>query len=392
MSAPRIVSALVLALLSAGAAHAVEPAHVIPLWKDKAPGETKDLGSEKLWENKPGDTVQRLSNVSVPTISVYPAPADKASGAAVLVAPGGGYSILAMSHEGTDVCAWLNSIGVTAILLKYRVPMREGQMPKKTLPPFKMRSGAMSIVRGKAADWGIDPARIGMLGFSAGGNLTAWTCCHDKREYEAIDKMDEQSYKPNFAVLVYAGGLIDKDQLRPEFKVTKETTPMCFFHASNDSSENSVRHVSGTQEGERNRRNCTSTLPAGTASACRKCRILARLGPIASTIGCRVAAYSRRPRNDAQKRDEVGSGCTLCRGWHQPLRQPGLLLAHDATVSAVASRSQCPVRRCGIAAGNIASDTGPYANRRMELDRVIDRCFSSESEHGITCRRLSGDS
>jgi acetyl esterase/lipase len=101
----------------------------------------------------------------------------------------------------------------------------------------------MSLVRSRATEWGIDPNRVGMLGFSAGGNLTAWTCCHDKRAYDATDDADKQPYKPNFAVLVYPGGVVDKGgALRPEFVVTKETPPMCFVHASNDpvSSENSV--------------------------------------------------------------------------------------------------------------------------------------------------------
>src|SRR5262245_45087975 len=100
---------------------------VVKLWPGKAPGETKDIGAEKYQENKPGDTIKQLTNVNEPTISVYPAPKEKATGAAVLVAPGGGYSILAIEHEGTDVCTWLNSIGVTAVLLKYRVAVLECQ-------------------------------------------------------------------------------------------------------------------------------------------------------------------------------------------------------------------------------------------------------------------------
>jgi acetyl esterase/lipase len=215
---------------------------VVKLWPGKAPGETKEIGPEKYQENKPGDTIKRLTNVSEPTISVYPAPKDKATGAAVLVAPGGGYSILAIEHEGTDVCTWLNAIGVTAVLLKYRVPVREGQEPR-TLAAIQDAQRAMSLVRSRTTEWGIDPTRVGMLGFSAGGNLTAWTCCHDKREYAAADDADKQPFRPNFAVLVYPGGVVDKGgALRPEFAVTKDTPPMCFVHASNDnvSSENSV--------------------------------------------------------------------------------------------------------------------------------------------------------
>lgn len=222
---------------------AAEPAAVVKLWPGKAPGEAKDVGPEKNIEPKAGQMeVKRLTNVSEPAISIYPAPKDRNTGAAVVVAPGGGYNILAIEHEGTQVCDWLNGLGVTAVLLKYRVPKREGQTPEN-LAAVQDAQRAMSIVRSRAAEWGVDPARVGMLGFSAGGNLTAWTCCHGKREYEAADKADEVPFRPAFAVLVYPGGLVDKGgQLKPEFQASKESPPMCFVHASNDpiSSENSV--------------------------------------------------------------------------------------------------------------------------------------------------------
>src|SRR5205823_8541546 len=114
-------------------------------------------------------------------------------------------------------------IGVTAVLLKYRVPTREMQMPSN-LAAIQDGERAMSVVRARAGEWGIDPNRVGMLGFSAGGNLTAWMCCGEKRHYEGIDKLDGVSFRPSFAILVYPGGLIDKGgELKPEFRVTKET-------------------------------------------------------------------------------------------------------------------------------------------------------------------------
>ena len=233
---PLLSLALTLALALSAKAEPV----VVKLWPGKAPGETKDIGPEKLQENKPGDTTKRLTNVSEPTIAVYPAPKEKNSGCAVIVAPGGGFSILAIEHEGTQTCEWLNSIGVTAVLLKYRVPAREMQMPAN-LAAVQDGQRAVSLTRSKASEWGIDAKRIGMLGFSAGGNLTAWLCCGDKRLYDAIDDADKLSFRPDFAVLVYAGGLIDKGgELKPEFPVTKQTPPMCLVHATNDASENSV--------------------------------------------------------------------------------------------------------------------------------------------------------
>lgn len=116
--------ALIAFFLFAGMASAGEPVATVNLWPGKPPGETKDLPPEGLQKNKPGDTIARLENVSIPTIAVYKPAKSKDTGTAVMVAPGGGYSILAIEHEGTKVCEWLNSHGVTAILLKYRVPKR----------------------------------------------------------------------------------------------------------------------------------------------------------------------------------------------------------------------------------------------------------------------------
>lgn len=220
---------LTLALSTKGA----EPT-VVKLWPGKAPGETKDIGPETLQPNKAGDTIQRLTNVSEPSIAVYPAPKDKATGCAIIVAPGGGYSILAMNHEGTEVCEWLNALGVTAILLKYRVPKREMQMPDNRAA-IQDAQRAVSLARSRAKEWNIDPNRIGMLGFSAGGNLTAWACLAQKRYYDSIDDADKQSSRPSFAVLVYPAYLVDKGgELKPEYRATKDSPPMCFVHANDD--------------------------------------------------------------------------------------------------------------------------------------------------------------
>lgn len=232
---------LALTLAVAATARASDPPEATRLWPGKAPGETKAVGPEKLTEPKPGQAgVKRLTDVADPTISVYLPAKDKSNGTAVVVAPGGGYSILAIEHEGTQTCEWLASLGVTAVLLKYRVPAREGQVPAN-LAPIQDAQRAVSLVRSKAADWNIDPNRVGMLGFSAGGNLTAWSMCHGKREYDKVDAADDLPFRPNFAVLVYPGGLLDKGgALKPEFKVTKDTPPTCLVHASNDNSDQSV--------------------------------------------------------------------------------------------------------------------------------------------------------
>src|SRR5262245_2134607 len=128
-SMTRVGFSLALTLALALSARSAEP-KVVKLWPGKAPGETKDIGPERYVEAKKGQLeVKRLTDVSDPTIAVYSPPKDKNTGVAVVVAPGGAYSILAVEHEGTDVCEWLNSLGVTAVLLKYRVPKREMQSP-----------------------------------------------------------------------------------------------------------------------------------------------------------------------------------------------------------------------------------------------------------------------
>jgi acetyl esterase/lipase len=171
--------------------------------------------------------VIRLGNVSRPTITVFSAPADVATGAAVMVCPGGGYNILAMDLEGTEVCEWLNSIGVTAVLLKYRVPAREG-MPRHAAA-LQDAQRAMGLIRQRAGEWGIDPERVGCLGFSAGGHLCAVLAAGSgARTYEAVDDADKLSCRPNFMALIYAAYLTQKDNgdaVSAETAVTKDTAP-----------------------------------------------------------------------------------------------------------------------------------------------------------------------
>jgi acetyl esterase/lipase len=223
---------LTLILLSAFTAAAIE---IIPLWPEgEMPGETGTFGEEadqtKETENLVGGKrLIRLGNVTKPTLSVYPAPADKATGTSVLICPGGGYNILAWDLEGTEVADWLNSVGVTAYVLKYRVPRRPDQ--DFWLPPLMDAQRAMSIIRARSTD------KIGVLGFSAGGHLAFRTATsHRTRRYEAIDDTDKASTRPDFAVLVYPAYLTEKDglELLPDFPVDKDTPPSIFIHASDD--------------------------------------------------------------------------------------------------------------------------------------------------------------
>lgn len=240
----RIFLALLsLCFLLAGPAAAVEPLVTLDVWPGVAPGEKGDIGPERLGNVTPDKPVTRITNVSKPSLAVFKPAAEKDTGAAVLICPGGGYSILAYDLEGTEVAEWLGSIGVTGIVLKYRVPRREGR--EKHDAPLQDAQRAMSLVRSKAAEWKIDPERIGILGFSAGGHLSATTATNsDRRNYEPIDAVDEVSCRPDFAVLVYPAYLLQEKstELAPEIRVSKETPPIFFAHASDDphSAENSV--------------------------------------------------------------------------------------------------------------------------------------------------------
>ena len=204
------------------------------VWPGKAPGETGTIGEEKVFQ-KPNEKVLKLTNVTKPTIAIYRPAKDKDTGAAVVICPGGGYSFLSMDLEGTEVADWLNRCGVTGIILKYRVPKRPG-LPDHLLPQQDAQR-AISLVRSRAAEWGIDPKRIGILGFSAGGNLAAFACIqYDKRAYDPIDEIDQVSCRPDFGVLLYPGGLVKKgtEELNPDLHVTDKTPPMFLVHASND--------------------------------------------------------------------------------------------------------------------------------------------------------------
>jgi acetyl esterase/lipase len=210
----------------------------IPLWPGGTPG-GKGLEADMT---KPSDglvagkPVIRLGNVDNPAITVFSPPVGKNTGAAVVVCPGGGYQILAYDLEGTEVCDWLNSIGITGVLLKYRVPTRPRQ--KAYEAPLQDAQRALRLVRSHAGEWKIDPNRIGILGFSAGGHLSAVTACQfDKRTYEPVDAADSLSCRPDFAVLIYPAYLTQKDRreiVSPELTVTSNTPPTFLVQTEDD--------------------------------------------------------------------------------------------------------------------------------------------------------------
>ncbi|MGH9604536.1 MAG: alpha/beta hydrolase [Terracidiphilus sp.] len=182
-----------------------------------------------------GQPVIRLGNVSKPTITFYK-PAGKNTGVGILVFPGGGYRYDAIDIEGTEVCQWLNSIGVNCILLKYRVP-DTGPYPKSAAA-LQDAQRAMGLVRLHAAVWGIDPNRLGVMGFSAGGFLSAAIAnIYEKRVYEPADAADKLSCRPDFSVVIYPGylALAEKDFApNPAIQPTANTPPTFILQAEND--------------------------------------------------------------------------------------------------------------------------------------------------------------
>ncbi len=235
-------ASLIFTGLAGSIGSAAEPL-TLDVWPGQAPGERKgEVGEEQLQpprkEQKP---VQRLTNVTQPTITVYRPQPEKDTGAAVLICPGGGYSILAWDLEGTEVAAWLNSIGVTGIVLKYRVPRRKDRA--KHDAPLQDAQRALSLVRQHSEEWNLDARRIGILGFSAGGHLAAAASTNFvRRNYDPIDDVETLSCRPDFTVLIYPAYLTSETGLAPEFRVTKETPETFFVHAGNDpiSPENSI--------------------------------------------------------------------------------------------------------------------------------------------------------
>ncbi|HMC10488.1 MAG TPA: alpha/beta hydrolase [Pirellulaceae bacterium] len=219
---------------------------VVELWPGKVPDENDNIGAEYVRMSPKSERKQvevfeptrMVTNVTKPSISIFRPDKDKETGTAMLICPGGGYWNLYWQLEGEEVAAWLNSIGVTGIVLKYRVPRRPDEpRGEPARRPLQDAQRAVSLLRSRASEWNIDPQRIGMIGFSAGGHLAIATATSfDQRTYEPIDDIDKISCRPNFAIPVYSGYLKakDKDELAPGLRVPAETPPVFLVHGSDD--------------------------------------------------------------------------------------------------------------------------------------------------------------
>ena len=253
------------------------PGHTqIPIWSGAAPDAQPVAGPETTGSDKgfliAGRPVVGVSQISRPTLTVY-SPEGKNTGAAVVVFPGGGYWALAIDLEGTEVCDWLTSKGITCVLLKYRVPGEKGYPKSAPYPksgpypesPMALEDAqrTLGLVRLHAAEWHIDPHKIGVLGFSAGGHLVAAISNHfDHRLYPAVDAADNESCRPDFAVALYPGHLslsaaewdaqqgvkklavphppnADKElAVNPDLHVTSQTPPTFLLQAEDDHVDN----------------------------------------------------------------------------------------------------------------------------------------------------------
>lgn len=222
-------------------ARAAEPV-VVDVWPGKTPGDVGIKGEEnsRTYESKLiGQPTRLITNVTRPTLTIYSPPADRNNGTAMLICPGGGYHDLFWELEGEEVAAWLNSQGMTGIILKYRCPRRPGDVKGEPPPgPLLDAQRAVSLVRSRSTEWGISPARIGMVGFSAGGHLALATATSfEKRTYEPMDAVDKVSCRPDFAVLCYSGYLKakDKDEIAAGITIPAGTPPIFLAHSSDDS-------------------------------------------------------------------------------------------------------------------------------------------------------------
>lgn len=221
-------------LLSAGNLPAADLI-TLKLWPEGTPSPMTPVSeaSKKLIASYGPITTNHVSDISDPEITIYRP--EKSNGTSIIVAPGGGFMFLSYSFEGRQVCEWLNTLGVTGVLLKYRTPTRDDARPYEK--PVQDAQRALGIVRHHAKEWGLNPQRVGLLGFSAGGNLLGHAACdRGERTYTQKPELDD-ARGPDFGVMVYGGGFLDrndKTKFMPGFSVPKDAPPMFFLVAHND--------------------------------------------------------------------------------------------------------------------------------------------------------------
>jgi acetyl esterase/lipase len=213
---------------------------IIYLWPGKVPGEPKEK-QPPVMDKPQNDNVVRFAEVTDPAVEVYLADPATNNKSAVIVCPGGAYRILAYDKEGTEIAGWLNKLGYSAFVLQYRIPdKKEGALQDA--------QRALRIVRKNASKWNLDPEKIGIMGFSAGGSLSARTSTmFNKKTYSPVDNADSLSCRPSFAMLIYPAylDLGPNKTLTPELELTKNTPPIFIFQTADDPYGNSALVMAG---------------------------------------------------------------------------------------------------------------------------------------------------
>ncbi|HEX2120461.1 MAG TPA: alpha/beta hydrolase [Thermoanaerobaculia bacterium] len=240
------VSLIVAATQNADAQTTWQPAgghEQIVLWPDGPPDPRPGVGVEALHYALNRETNQKklvggkpymyIENVTQPTITIYPPPKKTAATPAVIVYPGGGFNVLAIDIEGTEICDWLLSNGIACALLKYRVPCDHQGPYRECASAHVDAQRAMSIVRSRAAEWHIDPNKIGVIGFSAGAHMAIMASTRFDRLYPAVDDADKTSSRPDFALVLYPGRVARRTSFtpNPDVRVTDRTSPTFLVHA-----------------------------------------------------------------------------------------------------------------------------------------------------------------
>lgn len=217
-------------LLLAPCAVAEKNGDVVPLWPNGAPGSEAMTDRKEVVTQpaKPGDSL-KISNIHNPSLILYFPPKERATGAAMIVAPGGGHRFLSIDTEGTNVAEWLNSIGVAAFVLKYRLAREPDSPYQVEKDPLADVQRAIRTVRAHSAEWNVNPVKIGVMGFSAGGEVAVMASTRfDMGRVDAADPIERQSSKPDYQILIYPG-------IRAEnVTITTETPPTFMLCADND--------------------------------------------------------------------------------------------------------------------------------------------------------------
>ena len=222
----------------ASAQQSAEKSETVFIWPDLAPGETsRATGTTLPFREQDNPPIERVDKIRLPTMDVYPA-TGKPNGASVVILPGGGFGRVVPNLEGSEAAHWMNELGVTCFVLRYRTNEARDEGEPSWKRPLQDGQRAIRWVRSNAAKWKLDPKKVGLLAFSAGGQVGAMLISADQAAYKELDGVDQLNYRPNFAMLVYPWRCYDSatDSLLPQISVDTQTPPTFIVHTHDDRS------------------------------------------------------------------------------------------------------------------------------------------------------------